>query len=109
MSPKEDIAVRTEMRCTLASAQVAMGQFAAGAETARGALTDGGADSHALVRLRCAMVLARALKGAKAPEAEAARAQARGSLELFTANWPDEFRRLFLNRQDIRRYFNEEK
>jgi hypothetical protein len=109
MNPKEDVSDRTAMRCVLARAQIAGARFAVAADTARGALAEGGAESQALVRLRCAILLQKALEGAKAAGAADARVRARRELETFSSGWPTELKSMFLNRPDMRRYLAEEK
>ncbi len=109
MNPKEDVTDRTAMRCVLARTQIAATRFGAAAETARGALAEGGDASKTLIRLRCAIVLQKALEGAKDAGAAEARVRARRELETFTAGWPTEFKSMFLNRPDMRRYLTEEK
>ena len=108
MDPKEDITDRTEMRCTVARARMAGRKFLGAAEAAREALADGGAESQALVRMACAMVLHRSLAEAKDPGAPAARVHARRELDTLTASWPAELRNMFLARPDLRRYMEEE-
>ncbi len=109
MNPKEDVTDRTAMGCVLARAQIAETRFGVAAETARGTLAEGGATSQALVRLRCVMVLLKALEGAKDAGAAEARVRARRELEMFTTNWPTELKNMFLNRPEMRRYLEKER